>query len=237
MSGNRAYRDSWKKPQELKAILFDLDGTLCEVHSRKGILENICRKMNIPAISRDEYLRAYGKVIQKGVIDSRYEIFKTILEKRGIFNPSLIKNVSEEYSKQVLNLNYLKNGAVELLNSLMGKFKLGLITNGPARVQKEKINKLDIQKYFDIILISGEIGVAKPNPEIFKLALKNLKVHPENAIFVGDSYEYDIVGAKRIGMKTVLISDSNTDKFFPNKEVTLDYHVSSLGDLKKIIFD
>lgn len=81
-----------------------------------------------------------------------------------------------------------------MLQQLRKKYLLGLITNGPSNAQWEKVHKLHLQPYFDVILVSGDLPWEKPEAKIFEEACRYLQVNPENCIMVGDKLETDILG-------------------------------------------
>ena len=86
--------------------------------------------------------------------------------------------------------------------------RIGLVTNGPAEVQREKIGLLGVDRVVDFALVSGELGIWKPDPGIFVEALRLGGAAPEEALFVGDSAEFDIAGAQAVGMRTVWVNRS-----------------------------
>lgn len=75
-------------------------------------------------------------------------------------------------------------------------YLLGLITNGPSRAQWQKIQRLGLRKYFDCVLVSGDLPWEKPDQNIFLEACKMLNVEPRVCIMVGDKLETDIKGGK-----------------------------------------
>ena len=84
--------------------------------------------------------------------------------------------------------------------------QIGVITNGPAEVQRAKIDLLGIEDLVDFIIVSGEFGVHKPDPAIFGEALRIGDAHPDQAIYVGDSAVYDVAGARAAGMGVVWVN-------------------------------
>ena len=84
--------------------------------------------------------------------------------------------------------------------ALRPRFKLGLVTNGPSRTQRPKIEQFRLIDYLDLLIVSEEVGVAKPDPAIFAIALERLGVAPSEALFVGDLPEFDLRGAAAAGM-------------------------------------
>jgi putative hydrolase of the HAD superfamily len=83
---------------------------------------------------------------------------------------------------------------------------LGVITNGPAEVQRAKIDLLGVGDLVDFAVISGELGVAKPDPAIFREALARAGVEAGEAVFVGDSVEHDMAGARAAGIASVWVN-------------------------------
>jgi putative hydrolase of the HAD superfamily len=81
---------------------------------------------------------------------------------------------------------------------------LGLISNAPPNTT-DVIRRLGLDRFMGAVVVSGEVGVAKPNPEIFRIALAAAGVEPEESVHVGDVYEADVVGARKAGMDGILI--------------------------------
>uniref|UniRef100_A0A7G3AEQ3 Putative conserved secreted protein n=1 Tax=Lutzomyia longipalpis TaxID=7200 RepID=A0A7G3AEQ3_LUTLO len=79
-----------------------------------------------------------------------------------------------------------------MLESLKAHFFLALITNGPSAAQWEKVNRLNVAKYFDCILVSGDLPWEKPDARIFHAACNLLGVQAHQCIMVGDKLETDI---------------------------------------------
>jgi len=109
-----------------------------------------------------------------------------------------------------------------VLEDLKGKYKLGLLTNGAPRLQWEKINGSEVGSYFDVIVISGDIGVGKPDPKIFDITLHKLGAQANETIMVGNSLSSDIIGAKGVGIKAVWLNrygHTRDDKVVPDWEI------------------
>jgi putative hydrolase of the HAD superfamily len=82
--------------------------------------------------------------------------------------------------------------------------RLGVVSNSDGRVE-EALRAADLLRYFDVVIDSALVGVEKPDPAIFRAALEALDVEPGEAVFVGDLYEVDVVGARAAGMSGVLL--------------------------------
>ncbi len=95
--------------------------------------------------------------------------------------------------------------ADELLVNLKPNYKLGIVTNGVAGLQRQKWHGCGLEPWFDALAISGELGVGKPNPAIFEWIANELKVPLESCLMVGDNADRDVQGGINAGIKTVWI--------------------------------
>ena len=122
-------------------------------------------------------------------------------------------------------------GAESLLSALHKKAKLAIITNGFTSMQKVRLDKNKLSNYIDFVLSSEAAGAAKPNKEIFEQALQMMgNPHPSKVLMVGDNPESDIKGAKRLGMATCLLDESNSASPL-DLACQSDHAVSSLPQL------
>ena len=127
--------------------------------------------------------------------------------------------------------------AEPLLSSLVDRYKLGVIANQPEGTE-ERLRSCGLPSFFSICLSSAELGIAKPDPEIFRMALEQAACEPHNAVMIGDRIDNDIKPAKALGMQTVRILQGvgrvqtpRTDDEQP------DATVKDLTELAKILFD
>ena len=79
----------------------------------------------------------------------------------------------------------IDQNTIHFLNQIKKRFKVGIITNGSTQRQKAKIFNTNLNRYFETIIISEEVGFSKPDKRIFELALDKLNLQPENTLFVG----------------------------------------------------
>ena len=124
-------------------------------------------------------------------------------------------------------------GACEVLRDLDELYPLGLITNGPTDAQWRKINKFDLSEIFEVILVSGQLGIAKPDPRIFDVALEGLRVAPEEAIMVGNSLEHDHLGAMNAGVRFVWANHRSED--LPDGWPEPDHIVCNFAELRELL--
>lgn len=180
-----------------RAILFDLDDTLYDFRVYRtqrlhlALADVLAR---YPSLERDELVRA---AIVEGVYIEQMPDF---LRRRGVVDEELIAGAQQIYQRGWFEDIMMAEDAVDMFRALRSRFKLGLITNGPVRTQRPKIERFGLVDYMDVLIVSEEVGVAKPDPAIFFLALEQLEVQPAEALFVGDSPEYDLLGAAAAGI-------------------------------------
>lgn len=108
-----------------------------------------------------------------------------------------------------LRSNYLKYnpptpGIEEVLKQLAGSFRLGVAAN-QVRQAQDALEKLGLLSYFDVVVISEEVGLAKPDIRFFEYVLNEAGCEPRDAVYIGDRVDNDIAPAKQVGMKTILV--------------------------------
>lgn len=181
-------------------VFFDLDGTLCHVDDGRGNLLRECLlDCGVEKISRNDYLRVHQNVLENGKVRNRVPIFRELLGNVGVNDDDLAREVAFSYREKVLNNLVLYDG-VDVLEEIDDA--LVLITNGPKETQWEKIREVGLDSYFDEVIISGEVGFAKPDPLIFKIA--HIRAG-EKGPYVGNSPMHDVKGSKEAGFCSVLV--------------------------------
>ncbi len=120
-------------------------------------------------------------------------------------DPKIISSV-EAFMRTLKESLKLEEYVPMVLQELKKNYRLGLVSNFayPPAI-KQTLRKFGLSKFFDVVVISGDIGWRKPNPKIFEKALRALHVSASEAVFVGDAPLHDIAGARQVGMKTVLL--------------------------------
>jgi HAD superfamily hydrolase (TIGR01549 family) len=116
--------------------------------------------------------------------------------------------------------------ADELLAALHGKYKLGIVTNGIAGLQRKKWHGSGLEIWFDAVAISGEVAIGKPEKGIFEWVAEELEVELESCIMVGDNSDRDVQGGINAGMKTVWL-----DRGFKPKTVNADFECKNLLEI------
>jgi len=101
--------------------------------------------------------------------------------------------------------------ARQIVETLHKSYRLGIITNGAPDLQSEKIQNSGFERYFEHIIISGEVDIAKPNPLIFNIALEKFDICACETVMVGDSISKDIVGAISVGIQPIFFNPNGKD--------------------------
>jgi putative hydrolase of the HAD superfamily len=128
--------------------------------------------------------------------------------------------------------------AEHLLKDLKKKqLRLGLVTNGNAAIQRNKIRLLKIEQYFDTIVYARELGNGneKPDPEVYRVTLETLHSKPEETLCIGDNPYTDFLGAKKLGIQTVRLLKGEFKDVKLSEEYEADSAVNSLEEFHKII--
>jgi putative hydrolase of the HAD superfamily len=161
---------------------------------------------------------------------ARRDVVGMALEKLNIDTPDLANMIADYFTLRREELIHPFPGAIETLQKLnnMGVV-LGMVTNGAKKVQQAKIDRFDLKKYFKAIAIEGEFGCGKPESEIFTHVLKQLNANTQQTYMIGDSLEYDIAGAGRLGIKTIWNNWSK--KQLPEGTIKPDIEISSINQI------
>ena len=120
----------------------------------------------------------------------------------------------------------------KLLKRLKPVYRLGVISNFYGNVGT-LCREAGLADYLEVLLDSTEVGISKPDPEIFRIAFRELKLAPDQAIFVGDSYERDVTPAQQLGVRTIWLKGPNPR--IPENAEPADWVISSLLELESIV--
>jgi len=218
--------------KEIKDVFFDLDHTLWDFDRNSGLAFATIFEKNKIDVDLEEFLKVYAPINfqywkwyrEERVTKSqlRYGRFKKTFDALHIkVTDDTIDKLSEDYILHLPDHNYLFDGAIELLEYLKEHYKLHIITNGFEEVQSKKLKNSKIDVYFDTVTTSEAVGVKKPNPRIFHVALEAAQAIPEKSMMIGDTYEADILGAEGVHMKTICYNYHNLK--MPDNQVVVDY--------------
>ena len=230
----------------IKAVLFDLDETLCDSDTAwniavKEAFQRLCERE--PSVSQEAITEAWTTVHQRlfqqldagkcSMAEVRDRRFGCLFKELSLPIDGAMEELSDFFcSRYLTGLRLYED--VTVLEELHA-YHVGIITNGAhdehTDSQLSKVRHLGLSERIQSLTISGEIGVRKPNLEIFKVACERADVLPKEAIFVGDSVQNDIVGANRAGMTSILIN-RKSDLLIPETaDEQPDYTISNLYEV------
>lgn len=233
-----------------KYILIDADGTLFDY--KKAERESLNSTFNFYGIVDDNsvFSDLYKTInsqcweaFEQGTLtleELRFKRFNEFISqgKLGDIDPS---EMGRKYLGYLSLSGYLLEGAIELLEKLSSTHSVSMITNGISDIQYSRISVSGIGKYFENIIISGEIGCQKPAEEYFNITLEMLG-NPDKSevIVIGDSLSSDIAGGNRSGIDTCWINfDSSfiekNEKGIIPKELNPVYEVNKLSQIIDIV--
>jgi len=227
--------------RDIGAVLFDLDGTLIE-HTRD--IRELCR----------ETFDVFGSRLAPVMADKFWEVFwpknhdMWYMVVDGVLSGDVARLYSFVNTLRALNANELLAGAMlqdwetrivaatrpfedalpTVARLRSAGLRVGVVTNGYAAMQRQKIDYHRLDTYVDFVLISEEAGAYKPERVIFDLALANAEVAARRALFVGDTPSSDIEGAYKAGLQTVLVDPHDTWAGFAREGVARIRHVGEL---------
>ena len=228
-----------------RAVLFDLDDTLCDyAGARAGRLRiafalalGSARRAGAAPVDLDRLIAESIAIHPHGV-----DHFGTLLGRYGVDDAEAVGAAADWYRRNRFHGLELFSDAAYVVRAVRrlviggadaSERPIGVVTNGPSEVQRAKIELLGVGELVDFAIVSGEFGVEKPDPAIFREALRQAGVAPGEALFVGDSLQFDIVGAARSGIPSVWVNPRGERP--PRGAPRPTRELSSLGELPTLL--
>ncbi|MDM5286378.1 HAD family hydrolase [Peribacillus frigoritolerans] len=215
----------------INAVIFDLDGTLLNRDaSLQKFIDGQYERLNkwVGHIPKEKYTSRFIELDCRGYV-WKNKVYQQLV---GEFDITGItwEDLLQDYISQFKNSCVPFPNLISMLEKLRSNnLVLGMITNGKGQFQLDNIRALGIKKYFETILVSEWEGIKKPDPQIFKRALEQLNVSPNESIFVGNHPKNDVKAAQNVGMKGIWKKD------FQWNNVEADFIVDDLAELPLII--
>lgn len=208
---------------DLKYIFFDMGYTLV---NEEKVWEKRCKEQSEKLETRKLGLTAkdiYNEIVQASLLyKSQY---RTVIDKYKL----------TDVAKYDFNLEYLYYDAVNVLEYLSSKYKLGIIANQSEGLQ-DRLKEFKINNFFTTVISSWDYKCTKPDKHIFEIALTEAGCKPQNAVMIGDRLDNDIYPAKLVGMKTIWIKQGFGGMQKPlNEKYKPDYEIKSLSELINLI--
>lgn len=226
-----------------EVIIFDADETLFDFKkSEREAFKNTMLKFDIK-YDENYHLKIYKEIntgiwkeFEQGLITQeklKIERFKRLSDKLNLSFDEI--NFAKSYMEHLADASFLFDDSMDLIENLNKSYKLSIVTNGLTSVQDKRIRQSNIAKYFDTIVISEEILIAKPDPKIFEHTLKHMNFSDKSKVLmVGDSLTSDIQGGINFGIDTCWY---NPNKVKNETSIKPTYEISSFDELKALLIN
>lgn len=220
----------------VKAVLFDFGNTLFLFHIDVEELD----RHTLQLLNQEGYQVSYEAFMEameriQGERERLYEshielpseqMYTRLLLALGIPPPKdLVERLHHLYCQ---HFTYqMRPETEEVLRELKTRFKLGIVSNSTSLAPAHILRETGLEGYFALILLSRDLGIRKPHPAIFQYALQGLGVEADEAVFIGDSLNHDVEGARRSGIRAIWIT---------NKDQALEEGVEEvIEDLRQLL--
>jgi putative hydrolase of the HAD superfamily len=198
----------------VRAVLFDLDDTLFD-HRRSSTeaLRHVHTAYDgVRRVPFDEFEQEHSRVLEEmhlsvvggqlGMDEARCERFRRLFEAFGArIDVDGCAAAAGVYRREYLAARRATEGAAALVQAVRAHAAVGIVSSNMLQEQKEKLEFCRLAAHVDVLIVSEEVGLSKPDPGIFQMALDRLNVHAEDAVMVGDSWTADVAGARACGMR------------------------------------
>lgn len=193
--------------RSIQVVLFDWDDTICgAMPHRYDSVAGVLHGLGIERTRQDIHLAwtLADDPIRDRIANGFWHRFQRALDLEAELG--LIDTLSDEFDRRAKTLRMeVFNDAQRLLDQLISDgLRLGIVSNNI--LAEERVDALGLAGYFETIVTPlDNDGIGKPHPEIFQLALDRLGVTAEGAVYIGDTYETDVVGARAAGIRSILV--------------------------------
>ena len=237
----------------MKSVVFDLGHTLIDYYSDWSVPEMRAIERSYELAVQNGCLATAGKFqadLKKmlGEVHGRkekelieiplYQVLDTIFQRFGcdVTDEMLVEGMDIFYGV-LLEDRRLVPGTIEMLEMVKARgYAIGLVSDVawglPSDYPQRDMGFFHLTDYFDDMVFSTDIGLRKPHPKMFKIALSNLGADAASSLFVGNSLQCDIKGALGVGMTAVL---KKSDYYHPDDSIVPDAHVDQWSDLTAIL--
>ena len=223
-------------------FIFDLYGTLIDIwtdESRRELWEGVAIFLGDGAHCADGVREEYLSLCIREKQGEYHEIdlllvFEELLAARNL-DISLAQALATNFRR--LSMVHLRafHGVKAMLKSLREQGNVYLVSNAQSCFTIDELHTTGLYDLFDGILISSDVGVKKPSPEIFNIAFDKFKITAENSIYVGNDMRDDVLGATNAGIKTLYIETAQSGNYSYLDLPTPTYTVNNHREMKKLL--
>ena len=200
----------------VRAVLFDLDDTLFDhqacaraalaaVHGAHGCFTGI---------PFDDFERQHARFLEElhvevmegrlGIDAAREERFRRLFASAGVAaDDALMQATAAAYRERYLSARRAIDGAAALLPHVRRRARVAIVSNNLLEEQQQKLKHCGLDAHIDALIVSEEVGVSKPHPRIFEVALERVGVTAAEAVMIGDSWSADVAGALAAGIRPI----------------------------------
>lgn len=207
----------------IRAVLFDLDDTLfdhrgCARDALTTVQQShsCFQSMAFDALERAhaEFLEELHAEVMLGRVPidvARIERFRRLLESAGVRDHGeTAGELATLYRETYTTRRRAVAGAAALMSAVKPHAKIGIVSNNVLDEQQEKLRVCGLDQFVDELVVSGEVGVSKPDPLIFHAAMNRLRVTADEAVMIGDSWLADVEGARGVGIRAIWFNPSGS---------------------------
>ena len=227
------------------AVLFDLDDTLfdhrhCATASLRSVHE---RHECFRGMPFDQLERAHGELLEElhnevmvgrvAVDAARRERFRRLFLAAGVTaTEAMASEAAAGYRQAYLEARRAIAGAANLLARVRLRARVVIVSNNVVEEQRGKLQHCGLDRFVDALVVSGEEGVSKPDPEIFRRALARVGCPPAEAVMLGDSWAADIAGARAAGIRAVWFNPRGAARPEPGDDVV---EIGALEPIERVM--
>lgn len=220
----------------IKAVLFDLDNTLIDFMKMKRSCSEAALRAMIEAglkINEQRGIKKLFDMYEQYGMENQSIFDKFIKEVHGKLDYDMLARAIVAYRKvKAGHLTPYPNAVKTLLKLKERGLKLGIVSDAPVKQAWLRLAELNLCDFFDVVVAKGPRAKMKPHAMPFKKALRTLKLEPIEILFVGDNPERDILGAKKLGMRTVL---AKYGQVIHNPKAKADFEIDDISKLIEIV--
>lgn len=217
-------------------ILFDADETLFSYDSFLGLKTMLARYginfseadyAEFQAVNKPLWVAYQNKQIQAE------DIQRIRFEKLAKQTGQDVFKLNQELMAEMAWVSQPLEGTMETLEALHGKVKMGIITNGFTGLQQARLENSNTKHFFDLLVVSEQVGVAKPAPQVFEYAFAQMgEVPPSQILMVGDTLASDILGAQNVGIDSCWFNPSQQANL---SDIQPTYQIQNLRELLNLV--